>query len=171
MTNVAEAQSSLGASVPAKVLQEAVKAVVDTLEIQVGLEIEVDPSPSDPREANVEYGSAIALTSETGGWQLAVMASKESCDILTKALFAMEDDEEPEMADIADAVGEIGNVAAGVLKASRAKAGQAVQLGLPLFMQGSSCIEFFASGITGMAQTIRGEGGLEAHVIIIWQEG
>ncbi len=83
----------------------------------------------------------------------------------------MEDNEEPEMADVADAVGEIANVAAGVLKSSRAKAGQAVQLGLPLFMAGSSCIEFFASGIQGMAQTIRGDGGLEAHVIIIWQEG
>ncbi len=170
-TNTAEVRSSLGASVPAQVLQEAVKAVVDTLVIQVGLEIEVDSSPSDPREANVEYGSAIALTSENGGWQLAVMASQDSCNILTKALFAMEDDEEPEMADLADAIGEVANVAAGVLKASRAKAGQAVQLGLPLFMQGSSCIDFFASGITGMAQTIRGDGGMEAHVIIIWQEG
>jgi CheY-specific phosphatase CheX len=72
---------------------------------------------------------------------------------------------------MADAIGEIANVAAGVLKSSRAKAGQAVQLGLPLFLEGSSCIEFFASGIQGMAQTVRGPNNLEAHVIIIWQEG
>ena len=162
---------STGVSVPAQVLQEAVKAVVDTCSIQMGLELDVDPNPSDPREANVEYGTAIALTAEDGGWQLAVMASKDSCMDLTRAMFAMEPDEEPEMADMADAVGEIANVAAGVLKASRAKAGQAVQLGLPLFMEGGSCIEFFAKGLQGMAQTVRGQNDLKAHVVIIWQEG
>jgi len=160
-----------GVNVPAQVLREAVKAVVQTCSIQMDLELEVDPNPSDPREAKVEYGSAIALTAENGGWQLAVMANKPSCEDLTRALFAMEDNEEPEMADMADAIGEIANVAAGVLKSSRAEAGQAVQLGLPLFMEGGGCIEFFASGIQGMAQTVRGDGGLEAHVIIIWQEG
>ena len=160
-----------GVNVPAQVLREAVKAVVQTCSIQMDLELEVDPNPSDPREALVEYGSAIALTAENGGWQLAVMASKASCEDLTRALFAMEEDENPEMADMADAIGEIANVAAGVLKSSRAEAGQAVQLGLPLFMEGGGCIEFFASGIQGMAQTVRGEGNLEAHVIIIWQEG
>ncbi len=162
---------STGTHVPAQVLQEAVKAVVDTCSIQMGLELTVDPNPSDPREANVEYGTAIALTTENGGWQLAVMAGKNSCMDLTRAMFAMEPDEDPEMADLADAVGEIANVAAGVLKASRAAAGQAVQLGLPLFMEGGSCIEFFARGIQGMAQTVRGQNGLEAHVVIIWQEG
>ncbi len=160
-----------GLNVPAQVLREAVKAVVQTCSIQMDLELEVDPNPSDPRQAKVEYGSAIALTAENGGWQLAVMANKPSCEDLTRALFAMEPEEAPEMADMADAIGEIANVAAGVLKSSRAEAGQAVQLGLPLFMEGGGCIEFFASGIQGMAQTVRGEGGLEAHVIIIWQEG
>ena len=170
-TNTMETESVKGNSVPAQVLQEAVKAVVDTCSIQMDLELEVDANPSDPREAKVEYGSSIALTAENGGWNLAVMANKVGCEDLTRALFAMEADEKPEMEDMADAIGEIANVAAGVLKASRAKAGQAVQLGLPLFLEGSSCIEFFASGIQGMAQTVRGPNGLEAHVIIIWQEG
>ncbi len=158
-------------SVPAQVLQEAVKAVVDTCSIQMDIQLNVDPNPSDPREAQVDFGSAIALTTANGGWQLAVMANKDSCAGLTRAMFEMEPDEDPEMADMADAVGEIANVAAGVLKASRAKAGQAVQLGLPLFMEGGSCIEFFARGVQGMAQTVRGDNGLEAHVVIIWQEG
>ncbi len=158
-------------AVPMQVLKEAVKAVVDTCAIQMNLALEVDPSPSDPRDADVEYGSSIALTSETGGWQLAVMGSRRSCEMLTRNLFAMEDDENPAMADMADALGEIANVAAGVLKASRAAAGQAVQLGLPLFMEGRGCFEFFAAGIQGMAQTVHGDDGLSAHVILIWQEG
>lgn len=170
-TNTAEKDSAQELSVPAQVLQEAVQAVVDTCAIQMDLELTVDENPSDPRQAQVEYGSSIALTAENGGYNLAVMANKAGCEELTRALFAMESDEQPEMEDMADAIGEIANVAAGVLKSSRAKAGQAVQLGLPLFLEGGSCIEFFASGIQGMAQTVRGPNGLEAHVIIIWQEG
>ena|GEM_PF-1263159 len=170
-TQPVTAGSETDRSIPAQVLQEAVKAIVDTCRIQMDLNLEVDAHPSDPRDANVAFGSSIALTAENGGWQLALMANKDSCAGLTRALFAMEDDETPAMEDIADAVGEIANVAAGVMKSSRAEAGQRVQLGLPLFLEGRSCIEFFASGIQGMAQTVRGVGGLEAHVILIWQEG
>ncbi len=169
--NPAETIEATGNSVPAQVLKEAVKSVVDTCSIQMDLELTVDENPLDPRQADVEYGSSIALTAENGGWNLAVMANKPGCEELTKALFAMEADETPEMEDIADAIGEIANVAAGVLKSARAQAGQTCQLGLPLFLEGKSCIEFFPSGIQGMAQTVRGPNGLEAHVIIIWQEG
>ena len=158
-------------SVPEQVLQEAVRAVVETCRIQLDLSLEIDPNPVDPREATVELGSNIALTSENGGWNLAVMGNRNSCEVLTRNLFAMADDERPETEDLADAIGEIANVAAGVLKASRAAAGQKVQLGLPFFMEEESCGEFFADGIHGMAQTVRGDNDLEIHVIIIWQEG
>ena len=83
----------------------------------------------------------------------------------------MEPDEEPEMEDLADGLGEIVNVAAGVLKAKRPEAGQKVQLGLPLFMEGRGCIEFFASGLQGISQNLRGPDGISVHVILIWQEG
>jgi len=156
---------------PAQVLRESVKAVVDTCQIQLGMECQVDPHPSDPREADVDYGSSIALTAENGGWQLAVMADRVSCQVLARALFAMEPEEEAPLEDVADSIGEIVNVAAGVLKSSRAAAGQKVQLGLPLFMEGKSCLEFFATGIQGMAQTVQGADGLTFHVILIWQEG
>jgi hypothetical protein len=170
-TKTVDGTEAVGRSIPVQVLQEAVRALVDTCAIQMNLALEVDPSPSDPRDADVEHGSSIALTSETGGWQLAVMGSRGSCEALTRNLFAMEDEETPAMADMADALGEIVNVAAGVLKSSRAAAGQKVQLGLPLFMEGRGCFEFFASGIQGMAQTVRGHDGLSVHVILIWQEG
>lgn len=170
-TQITDPNALKGANLPMKVLKEAVQAVVNTCRIQMDLQLTVDPNPSDPREADVKYGSSIALTSSNGGWNLAIMANAPSCQSLTRTLFAMEAEENPEMEDMADAIGEIANVAAGVMKASRAAAGQAVQLGLPLFMEGKSCIEFFASGIQGMAQTVRGPDDLEVHVILIWQEG
>lgn len=170
-TNTTGNTIAQGTMAPAQVLQEAVKAVVTTCAIQMDLELTIEENPGDPRQAQVEFGSSIALTAENGGWNLAVMANGPGCRELTRALFAMEPDEVPDMEDIADAMGEIANVAAGVLKSSRAEAGQAVQLGLPLFLEGRSCFEFFASGIQGMAQTIHGPRELEAHVILIWQEG
>jgi hypothetical protein len=171
MTNSAPlAAPPRSATVPVEVLKEAVRAVVKTCGVQMDLPLEVDPNPSDPRDADVRFGSNIALTAVGGGWQLAVMGNKSSCEALTRNLFAMGDGETPEMDDMADALGEIANVAAGVLKASRQVAGQDVQLGLPLFLTNKSCVEFFADGVEGMAQTLRGAGGLEVHVILIWQE-
>ncbi len=160
------------ANLPINVLQEATQAVVNTCEVQMGLSLEVEANPGDPREANVQYGSNIALTTEVGGgWNLAVMGDKESCQKLTRILFAMESDEEPAMEDLADGIGEIANVAAGVFKASRLAAGQRVQIGLPLFMEGRGCIDFFASGLQGLSQSLNGPDGITMHVIIIWQEG
>ena len=160
------------AHLPINVLQEATQSVVNTCEVQMGLKLEVEDNPGDPREAAVDFGSSIALTaSEGSGWNLAVMGDKTSCQKLTRILFAMEDTETPEMEDLADGIGEIVNVAAGVFKASRLEAGQAVQIGLPLFMEGRGCIDFFASGITGLSQSLIGPDGIVVHVIIIWQEG
>jgi hypothetical protein len=168
MTQTAEDTAHL----PVNVLQEATQAVVNTCEVQMGVPLAIEDNPSDPREAAVDFGSNIALTTaHGGGWNLAVMGDRESCEKLTRILFAMEDDETPAMEDLADGIGEIANVAAGVFKASRLAAGQAVQIGLPLFMEGRGCIDFFASGLHGLSQSLNGPDGIVVHVIIIWQEG
>ena len=160
------------AHLPVNVLQEATTAVANTCEVQMGLPLEIEANPGDPREADVDFGSNIALTTaEGGGWNLAVMGDRASCEKLTRILFAMEDGETPEMEDLADGIGEIANVAAGVFKASRLEAGQAVQIGLPLFMEGRGCIDFFTSGLHGLSQSLNGPDGIVVHVIIIWQEG
>jgi hypothetical protein len=164
--------ASQAASMPINVLQEATEAVANTCEVQMGLPLQVEDNPGDPREAAVDFGSSIALTAEVGGgWNLAVMACKDSSQKLTRILFAMEDDEDPAMEDMADGLGEIANVAAGVFKASRLEAGQRVQIGLPLFMEGRGCIDFFAAGLQGLSQSLNGPDGIVVHVILIWQEG
>jgi len=159
-------------SLPIDVLQEATQAVVNTCDVQMGLSLEIDENPGDPRNTEVDFGSSIALTTEEGGgWNLAVMGSKTSCQKLTRILFAMDAEEEPEMEDLADGIGEIANVAAGVFKASRLEHGERVQIGLPLFMEGRGCIDFFASGIQGLSQSLNGPDGIVVRVILIWQEG
>lgn len=159
-------------ALPIRVLQEAVEATITTCAVQMQLALTVADDPGDPRDAQVDFGSTIALTTERGGgWNLAVMGDRTSCDAITRVLFAMDEDESPELEDLADGLGEIANVAAGVLKAKRLEAGERVQLGLPLFMEGRGCIDFFASGLQGIAQSLRGPDGIAIHVILIWQEG
>lgn len=172
MTTQTAVAASEAANLPVNVLQEATTAVVNTCEVQMGVTLEIEANPGDPREANMQYGSTIALTAEVGGgWNLAVMGDKDSCQKLARILFAMEPAEEPAMEDLADGIGEIANVAAGVFKASRLEAGQRVQIGLPLFMEGRGCIDFFASGLQGLSQSLNGPDGIVVHVILIWQEG
>ena len=172
MTTESSAATAATTSLPINVLQEATNAVVNTCDIQMGLPLEVEANPSDPREATIDFGSSIALTTEQGGgWNLAVMGDKQSCEKLTRILFAMDDDEQPAMEDLADGISEIANVAAGVFKASRLEAGERVQLGLPLFIEGRGCIDFFGSGLQGLSQSLNGPGGIVVHVVLIWQEG
>ena len=62
---------------------------------------------------------------------------------LTRLLFGMEEDADPPMADMSDALNEVPNVAAGVWKAMREKSvGEKYQLGLPLFLKSNSWITY-----------------------------
>jgi hypothetical protein len=153
------------------VLQEATRAVVNTCATHMGLALAVEADPADPRAADVQYGSSIALTADDGsGWHLAVMGDRESCQKLTRILFAMEAHEEPAMEDLADGIGGIASVAAGVFRSRRVAAGERVQNGLPRFMHGRSCAEFFGSDLQGLSQSLSGPDGIRLHVVIIWQE-
>ncbi len=157
---------------PVRVLQEAVDSTVATCATQMKLALAVSDEPDDLRDARVDFGSTIALTTEHhGGWNLAVMADAASCHAIARMLFAMEPDEEPEPEDLADGLGEIVTVAAGLLKVKRLAAGQKVQLGLPLFVEGRSCSEVVASGLQGLSRSLVGPGGISAHVVLSWQQG
>ena len=65
-----------------------------------------------------------AIQKSDGGWNLALMCDEKNAASFTRILFAMESDDEATMEDMADALGEIVNVAAGVMRVARQKAGQ-----------------------------------------------
>jgi hypothetical protein len=154
------------------VLQEATRAVVDTCAMHMGLALTVEANPGDPRAADVQYGSSIELTADNGSsWHLAVMGDRESCQKLTRILFAMEAHEEPTLGDLADGIGGIASVAVGVFRSGRVAAGQQVQNGLPRFLRGRNCAEFFGPDLEGLSQSLSGPDGIRLHVVIVWQEG
>ena len=122
-------------------LKEAVDAAVQTFDVQMGLELTPVGMPGVPEPADVLFGSTIALTNDKVNYQYACAFPAKTARTLTCNLFAMEDDEDPSMEDMGDALNEIPNVAAGVWKAMREKtAGETYQLGLPIFLKGNSWI-------------------------------
>ena len=83
----------------------------------------------------------------------------------------MEEDEGPAAEDLADALGEIVRVAAGGVKADGAAAGGELGFGRPSFLDADGCGEFFTGGVNGLAQTLRGPGNFEAHVVLVDRRG
>ena len=163
------AERSTGAVTPSQVLDQAVQSFVQACDVQLGIALQPDGGPGDLDPATAAYGSCIACTNPSGGWNLVFVGDEKSCQVLARALFAMEEDEDVSEEDIADAMGEINNIAAGMLRAKRVEAGDEIQIGLPLFLAGGSCLGFLANRIKGSAQRLTGADG-EVQVVIMWRE-
>lgn len=152
-----------------ELLDKGVESVIETAEMQLMLTLEASGETGDPDREYSDCGSGIALTDPTGGYNLMLMGNRPSIETLTRKLFFLEDDEEVSMEDIADAIGELVNVAAGTVKSKRDDDKPDLQLGLPLFLTGSGCIDFLSNGVFAAAQKITGPEDIQFQMIIIWQ--
>jgi CheY-specific phosphatase CheX len=164
-----EAPAPAAGSLPETVLREAVEAVRLTSEVQLGMPVQAVGQPSLPDPAMAEFGSTIALTRPDGCWNLSLVCDAGTAQRLTRRMFQMEDDGALAMEDVADVLGELANMSGGNLRRMRIEAGEQVQLGLPLFLEGCGCVEFFASGIQRLAQTVQAADGTTIQVVLIWQ--
>lgn len=82
-------------------------------------------------------GAYVPLFTDGSSLQVGIAGSLESCREIARALLCMEPDEELTHGDMADALGEIANIAAGVLKGHMAAQYQSITLGLPIFFNGA----------------------------------
>jgi CheY-specific phosphatase CheX len=95
-----------------------------------GLEARPCPFPAD------DSGGYIALIGK-GSLYIGVSADSEGCQAMTRALLAMEPEEaDPSNEDVADALGEIANVLAGMVKTTMAAHDPSLKLGLPIVVHG-----------------------------------
>ncbi|MFP4175647.1 MAG: chemotaxis protein CheX [Planctomycetota bacterium] len=152
-----------------QLLQAAADAVIETCEMQLELPLEKKGGAAKPDSGCSTFGSGIALTDATGGYNLMIVGTEQSTTTLTRRLFFMEDDMEVSQDEIADALGELVNVAGGYVKSHRDEGKPDLQLGLPLFLTGSGCIEFLASGVYAAAQPLEGPDDIRLQIIIIWK--
>lgn len=154
---------------PFEALEHAVESIVETCDVQ--FEREFLRSGKEPNLDSAQCGSSISLAGESGGLILALLCDAPTSESLTRMLFAMEDDEECPPEDVADALNEIVNVAAGVFKKYRTEAGQPLNLGLPLYLEGGNSIKFSSSRATEQACELRDADGSTIQVHLIWQKG
>ncbi len=154
---------------PVAASMDAVRSVIKTCDIQFEQEYLI--SEESPNLDTATCGSSITLTADNGGMILAILCDQPTGESLTRLLFAMEDDEEVPLKDMADALNEIINVAAGVFKCFRTDVGQPLTIGLPLYLEDSNSIKFTCPGTRDQAKLLKHENGSGIQVHLIWQEG
>ncbi|MBX7148498.1 chemotaxis protein CheX [bacterium] len=101
----------------------------------MGLEAYNDPKLHNTVPDGVS-GSCLSLAVDTTSVMLAVMATKDGCTQMAKALLGMGPDDALSDSEVADAVGEVINIVAGGVKRIMSSSAQSIQLGLPIFMSG-----------------------------------
>jgi CheY-specific phosphatase CheX len=113
-------------------------------------------------------GAIIGLNGVKQSWNLAMIAPRDSCVKMAKALFAMEDDEDPGKEEIADGLGELVNIVVGALKTAILDGSdEDLRLGLPLFVSGNDCFEYVRKGIGLCARRMIGEG-VDAQLVLFF---
>ena len=151
----------------ALILQQAADAVIESCDVQLGLRFGADGQPCALDTERPLVTSQVPFTRPTAGWHLAVSADESTAHTFTRLLFGMEPEEDVHLEDVADAIGELVNIAAGMLRARRLEAGDEVQMGLPLFTRGSVPLTMLPRGVHTLTQRISNPAGLQFQVSII----
>ncbi len=115
-------------------LAAAAEAVRETCGLQLGLALRPAPDDAGATGAAGWCRSGIDLTAADGRWRLTLLADAQSARRLTQRLFGLDPDEDPEPADLADALKELVNIAAGVFKRDRRD--PRLHIALPDFAEG-----------------------------------
>jgi len=156
---------------PADALDHAVGAVIETCDVQIGWKLAPVDGAASGDAASSYRGSAISLTSEDGTWLLVALCDPRSSRRLTRALFAMDEDDDVMIEDLADALNEVMNVAAGVFKSRRDERGERLSIGLPTYLDGDETVCRLSERIVRRSRIIATEDDVRLRIIAFWQEG
>lgn len=116
-------------------LGTAVESLAETASTALGLDPTrvVGETETLPHEL---VGTTIPLVADRAV-QLGLFATPQECENLARLLLGMGLDDGPvSPPDVADALGEVLNILAGVMKRHMANKGAALSIGLPMFVHG-----------------------------------
>ena len=119
----------------ARWIDSVVKATEEVATVSLGCaslrRLDRDPTPAAP------YGAYLPIIADLEKLHLGLLLSEAGSRTLTRSLLGMEPDEEgPTLEDVADAVGEIVNIFAGVMQRDLVGEVNSFELGLPIFVNG-----------------------------------
>ncbi len=154
-----------------EVVKLSVDGLIEVCQSMLGISLKPVGPITSFEPTGLEHGSCISLTRPGKSWNLALFGTTTSCKNLARALLSMSPEENIGNEELADALGEILNMVAGITKRKGPPGeGQSVQIGLPLFMSGTDCFRYVSKGIMVVSQRVAGPD-LDMEVIIVWQEG
>lgn len=114
-----------------EVSSEILDQLVSTLEL--GEHIILGSREEIPESST---GSVISLVGQHSRYQLAILGSDETCVHLARRLLQAGDDEAVDDEEVADAICEVANIYAGMLKGQINEEESGLNLGLPVFVKG-----------------------------------
>lgn len=138
-----------------KSLQELADLYFDSAEMEE--EVEFNDN------AGNRSGAMVGLVSQNNSVQLMLVASKRGSEILSKTLLGFEADQDITQSDLADAMAEIVNIVAGMVKTVVNEQDGDLHLTLPTFLTGD-CQPLGGQGVTEGALKL---GSVEAKVIVV----
>ncbi len=156
---------------PVAGLEHAVAAVIETCDVQLDWTFTPIDDPATGLAESQCRGSTITLTSDSGTWLLIALCDLDSARRLTRELFAMDDDDEMMVEDIADAMNEIVNVAAGVFKSRRDECGERLSIGLPTYLDGDEAFSSLSDRVARQSRVLGTDDSVCSRVIVFWQKG
>jgi CheY-specific phosphatase CheX len=92
--------------------------------------------PVGHEAAAAMIGAHIPVLGSVGAFDLALVATKESCQALSRAILYASPDQVLKDTEVADAIGEVVNMLAGSVKRRMTGLGAELELGLPIFIHG-----------------------------------
>lgn len=110
-------------------------------------------------------GAYLALVSDSVSVQVGIVSSREGCKAISGAMLCMEAEELETLSntDVADTVGESINILAGMVKTCMAERYPALNIGLPIFIDGQ--IEPIPNQQVGKTDIMAGKIPLQVVVI------
>lgn len=114
-------------------LDAAATALVQSCEVQLGVDLESAWAPTAPGRTPELCGAAIDLGTNGGAWRLYVFCPRGTAARLARIMFDLTEDEEPEAEDLEDCLCEVVNISAGHLKSLDGEVA-ALELRLPGFL-------------------------------------
>jgi CheY-specific phosphatase CheX len=127
--------------------KESVDSCLECMAVSVGEfaqttlgieEVEVLPDRPPMDGENRWPGAYIALVGPTDSMQIGIVSDGAGLKTLSGFLLGMEPAESAELgqSEVADAMGEVINILAGMVKAKQAETNPSLNLGLPIFLDG-----------------------------------
>lgn len=149
-------------------MSAAVNGICEVCQTMFGVELAQVGGPVPFRGTGMAYGLGQSLLMGDGSWELALFGSREAMHAFARVLMGLGEDEQPIVEELLDLLGEVVNMAAGIVKRTESR-GREINLGIPLKLLDADCQTYVPHAIPILAQPLAGPD-FEGELYLVWSE-